>query len=58
MATDFSKGATRGRMLASGKGLTSCLDICYQNKWNDENTILVVSNASDFESRWRIYEKK
>ena len=55
---DFGKGEKKGRLLASGRGCYSMMDQCYKNGWSDENTILVVMNSDDLESRWKIYEKK
>ena len=54
---DFSKGEKKGRLLASGRGDFEMMDQCYKNHWTDENTILVVENGDDLESRWKIYEK-
>ena len=55
MKKDYSNGREKGALLASGRGQYDMMDICYRRGWNDENTILVVSNADDFDSRWKIY---
>ena len=49
-------GLKQGRLLASGRGAQKMMDICYKNNWSDENTILVVEDTSDLDSKWRIYE--
>lgn len=46
----------QGRLLASGRGDYDMLDICYKKGWTDENTILVVDDTDDLDSKWRIYE--
>lgn len=49
-------GLKQGRLLAQGRGGYDMMDICYKNNWSDENTILVVEDTSDLDSKWRIYE--
>lgn len=49
-------GLKQGRLLASGRGSYSMMDKCYKNNWNDSNTILVVEDTDDLDSKWRIYE--
>lgn len=58
MKIDYGKGAKRGRLLAQGRGWHDMMDVCYQHKWDNDNTILVVSNANNLDSKWYIYEKK
>lgn len=44
--------------LASGYGIDDMLDVCHKNKWTDENTILIVKNSNDLNSKWWILEKE
>lgn len=55
MKKDYSNGRKKGALLASGRGQYDMMDVCYRRGWSDENTILVVSNADDLNSRWQIY---
>lgn len=48
----------KGRLLGSGRGDYSMMDMSYRNGWSTDNTILEVSNPNDMNSRWRIYERK
>lgn len=45
-------------ILAKGLGMENMLDICYQNKWTNDNTILIVENSNDLNSKWWILEKE
>lgn len=49
-------GLKQGRLLARGRGSYDMMDKCYKNKWDDSNTILVVEDTDDLDSKWRIYE--
>lgn len=49
-------GLKQGRLLARGRGSYDMMDKCYKNNWDDSNTILVVEDTSDMNSKWRIYE--
>lgn len=55
MEKDYSNNRKKGALLASGRGQYDLMDICYKNKWSDDNTILVVADANDFDSKWKIY---
>lgn len=47
----------KGRLLASGRGGYDMMDICYRKGWDDDNTILEVTDTNDLDSRWRIYQR-
>lgn len=47
----------KGRLLAQGRGVHDMMDASYKGGWSDENSILEVSNPSDLDSKWRIYER-
>lgn len=47
----------RGAKLASGKGERKMSAICYKRGWSAKNTILVVEDVNDLNSRWTIYER-
>ena len=49
-------GLKQGRLLARGRGTYDMMDKCYKNGWDDSNTILVVEDTNDLDSKWRIYE--
>lgn len=49
-------GLKQGRLLASGRGSYDMMDVCYKHNWDDSNTILVVEDTDDMDSKWRIYE--
>ena len=49
-------GLKQGRLLAQGHGDYDMMDKCFKNNWNDSNTILVVEDTDDMNSKWRIYE--
>lgn len=55
MKKDYSNGRKKGALLASGRGQYDMMDVCYRNKWSDDNTILVVSDVNNFDSKWKIY---
>lgn len=44
------------RVLASGRGMMSMLDICHRRKLSDENSVLVVHEPDNLDSTWTIYE--
>lgn len=46
----------QGKLLARGRGVQKMMDKCWLNNWSDSNTILVVEDTSDLNSKWRIYE--
>lgn len=50
-----SNNLKRGRLLASGRGVCNMLDVCYRKGWTDKNTILIVDNTDDMDSKWRLY---
>lgn len=43
-----------GKRYASGFGLHSLFDLCSENHWTSDNTVLVVPDLAD--SYWEIYE--
>lgn len=49
-------GLKQGRLLAHGRGSYDMMDVCYKHNWDDSNTILVVEDTNDMNSKWRIYE--
>lgn len=49
-------GLKQGKLLARGRGVQKMMDKCWLNNWSDSNTILVVEDTSDLNSKWRIYE--
>ncbi len=48
----------KGKLLASGSGINSMMDISYKENLSDENSILVVKDPSDLNSKWEIFERK
>lgn len=54
---DYSNGDKKGRVLARGRGQFELMDICYKHKWSDDNSILVVENGDDLDSKWTLYER-
>lgn len=58
MKKDYSNGREKGRLLASGRGQYSLMNKCYKNHWTDDNSILVVEDADDFDSKWKLYAVK
>lgn len=58
MKKDYSNGRKKGRLLASGRGQYKLMDLCYKNQWTDDNSILVVEDANDFDSKWKLYAVK
>lgn len=58
MKKDFGNGAEKGRLLSYGRGWADMMAECKRYGWTTENTILVVANSNDLNSRWKIYAKK
>lgn len=54
----YGSSNEKGKLLARGTGVNSMMDTSYKRKYNNDNTILEVSNPDDFNSSWRIYERK
>lgn len=52
---DYSNGRKKGRLLSTGHGMNDMMTVCYQNKWDDDNTILVVADGDNLDSKWYIY---
>lgn len=55
----YDDKAKKGKLIATGFGVSSMLDKTF-NKPNmkPDNSILWVKDDSDFNSQWKIYEKK
>lgn len=48
----------KGRLLATGHGVNSMMDVSYKKHLTNDNSILVVKDPSDFDSKWEIYSRK
>ena len=46
----------KGKLLKQGIGIASMLDVCYANKWTNDNTICEYE-IGEFYDTWAIYEK-
>ena len=52
---DISKLKIDGKLLATGNGVDKMLEVCNENKWDKDNTLLVLADPEDLQSEWKIY---
>ena len=54
---DYDERYKKGKLLAQGHGVDKMMDVSYKYGYKYENTYLDVDDASNLNSRWRIFEK-
>lgn len=46
------------KVLATGYGVHSMLDVCHKNGWNTQNTDLEIEDPNDLDSKWVLKERE
>lgn len=46
-----------GILLGKGKGINSMMKFSHEKHLDNSNSILIVDDTSDFNSKWKIYSK-